>query len=133
MFRLIVALLALAVDDPWAKVRKLKSGTEIRVVKQGGKAPVTGKFDEARDDMLVLVVRNEQTAIPRAEIFRIDARPSGGGRVTKESKSTTSDPDASKPPQGPPAAGARGSASSSGSLSIGSKPDFETVYRRPPK
>jgi hypothetical protein len=136
MFRLILivlaALPALAADDPWDKVRKLKSGTEIRVVKKGGKTPVLGKFDEAREDVLVLVVRNEQTAIQRGEIDRIDARPSSG-RVKTDSKTTTSDPDASKPPAGPPAAGARPSTNTSTGLTVGSKPDFETVYSRLPR
>lgn len=132
MFLLIGAMASGAAEDGWTKVSKIKSGTEVRIVRDGARQPVVGKFDEAREDSLLLVVRNEQIAIPRAEIERVDARPTGS-RVKTESKTTQTDPDTSRPPAGPPAAGARPSTSSSSGLSIGPKPDFEVVYRRPPK
>lgn len=135
-FFLLVAAASAAVcaDDPWAAVVKLKSGAEIRVVKKGSMQPVIGKFDEANDERLVLVVKNEQMAIQKDQIDRVDARPDQpGGRVKVEGKTTTNDPQAAKEPDvgmnTKPAT--PGSATSTGVSFGGSKPDFETVYRRP--
>jgi hypothetical protein len=131
-FLVLTALAALAADDPWAKVRDLKSGTELRVFRKGAKQPTIAKLDELTAENLVVVVKNEQVAIPREEIDRIDQRPAGGSRVTKESKVTSKgpgDPDATRP--GPPSAYPGSSTSSSTGLSIGSRGEFETVYRRP--
>jgi hypothetical protein len=125
-----VALLS-AADDPWTKVKNIKSGTEVRIVRDGVRQPIIAKFDEAREESLLVVLKNEQVAIPREEIERLDARPAGG-RTKLESQTKTIEPDASRPPAGPPGAGARGGTSSSSNLAIG-KPDFETVYRRPPQ
>jgi hypothetical protein len=139
MHRLLV-LLAAAVSivlaaspDPWAAVVKLKSGAEIRVWKKGSMQPVLGKFDEANDERLILVVKNEQTAIPREQIERLDARPAQqGSRVKVESKTTTDDPQKAKEPTpGMYSEPAVGGTSSSSSVHFGGKPDFETVYRRP--
>ncbi|HKE26238.1 MAG TPA: VOC family protein [Bryobacteraceae bacterium] len=136
--RLILALLSAlaataiaATPDPWAAVVKLKSGTEIRVMKKGSMQPVIGKFDEANDERLVLVVKNEQIAIPKDQIDRLDARAEQtGGRVKVEGKNTTDDPQkAHEPPIGMHAQPVVGTSSSSG-LSVTSKPDFETLYRR---
>jgi hypothetical protein len=127
------ALIAFAADDPWTKVKELKSGTELRVYKKGSTQPLTVKMDEANDDRLVIVNKNEQSSIPREEIDRIDARPSAKRPVTKESKTTTtdaaSDPRSTIP--GPKGNGPGTTTSSSTGYSFGSKPDFETVYRRP--
>ena len=68
----VVAAAALAAaPDPWAAVVKLKSGTPIRVLKKGSMQPVIGKFDEADDERVVLVVKNEQVAIPKDQIDRL--------------------------------------------------------------
>jgi hypothetical protein len=128
---LISAVLACAADDPWAKVRELKSGTEVRIFRKAAKQPTIGKFDEATAENVVVVVKNEQVAIPKDEIDRLDARPSGGSRVKPESKVTSKgpgDPDATR--SGPPSAYPGSSTSTSTSLNIGGKPDFETIYRR---
>ena len=53
---LTAAVAAICADDPWAAVVKLKSGTEIRVLKKGSMQPILGKFDEATDERLLLVV-----------------------------------------------------------------------------
>ena len=122
------AMLAFAAD-PWAKVKDLKSGTELRIYKVGGKQPILAKMDELTDESLVVVVKNEQTAIAKEAIDRIDYRPpQTGGRVTRESRSTTDLPE----PVGPrptPGASVPGNNSTS-SVSMGSKPEFETIYRR---
>lgn len=129
----ILALLAaaaalFAADNPWTKVKELKSGTEIRVFKKGGPPPVIAKIDEADDERLVVVLKNEQVAIPREEIDRIDYRPpQTGSRIKKETKSSDPELRPGPPvPQGPPRS------STSSSVAIVSKPDFELLYRRPP-
>src|SRR3954454_7677160 len=75
LFFLLVANAALAAEDAWTKVGELKSGTELRVYKRGVKQPVLPKFDEANPDNLVVATKNEQVAIPKADIDRIDYRP----------------------------------------------------------
>jgi hypothetical protein len=127
---LSAAALTAAAQSSWDKVKELKSGTEIRIVQKGVERPIEATFDELRDDDLLVVVKNEQKAIPKYQIDRIDARPKGGSRVTTESKTKTEAPDVR--PQGSPQARPQvpGTSHSSG-LSIGGKPAFETVYRRP--
>jgi hypothetical protein len=118
-----------AADDPWDKVRALKSGTEVRIFKKGAGPAVIAKFDEASAESLIVVVKKEQLAIPKEQIERIDYRPpQPGGRVTKETKSSTEVPDTRPKPPGSSTAGPQSSTSSN--VSIGSKPDFETIYRR---
>jgi hypothetical protein len=118
--------------DPWVAVVKLKSGTEIRVLKKGSMQPVIGKFDEANDERLLIVVKNEQLAIPKDQIDRLDARPAQpGGRVKVQSSTTVDDPQkAHEPDIGMHSHPVEGTSTSSG-LSVTSKPDFDTVYRRP--
>jgi hypothetical protein len=126
------AVAALGADDPWAKVRELKSGAEVRVIKKGAAQPVLAKFDEVTDENVLVVVKNAQVAIPKEQIERIDYRPARPGRVKANTKTT--------PPEPPTGADRtttavtnRPSRSMTSGLSIESKPEFETVYRRPPK
>jgi hypothetical protein len=138
MARLAIFLLAVAAafgaDDPWTKVKELKGGTEIRVLKKGSTTPVLGNFYELTDDNLILVVKKEQIAIQRDLIDRLDYRPAQA-RVVKET-TVKKDDSSGIPPE--PKAGMNGSNapspgySSSGSLSFQGKPDFETIYRRQP-
>lgn len=122
-------------DDPWQKVTALASGQEVRIIKKGavGK-PLLGVFDEANAERVVIVVKNEQIAIAKEDVDRLDARPKGGSRVTKSSKSTQNMP-MDRPPSANPGDRVRpvppGSTSETSSgLNIGSKPDFEPIYRR---
>jgi hypothetical protein len=120
-----------AADDPWDKVRELKSGTELRIYKKGAKQPALAKLDEAKEGSLVVVLKNEQVSIPKEEIDRLDQRPSGGSRVTRQSTTKTNamgNPSPDQQHTGSPGP----TSSSSTSFSLGSKPDFENVYRRPP-
>jgi hypothetical protein len=132
-FFLCAALIAFGADDPWAKLKELKTGTELRVYKKGAAQPLLVKMDELTDDNLVVINKNEQTAIARDQIDRVDARPTGKSRVTKETTTKVNDgvgdPKAviPSPHQGNPGP----STSTSTNLSMGSKPDFETIYRRP--
>ena len=128
------ALLAFGADDPWAKVKELKTGTELRVYKKGAAQPLLVQMDELTDDNLVVIDKKQQTAIARDQIERVDYRPSGKSRVTKETTTKVSDsvgdPKAVIPGPNPGAPGSTTSTSSN--VSFGSKPDFETIYKRPP-
>jgi hypothetical protein len=129
---LLAAVTACAADDPWTKVRDLKSGTEMRIFKKGGMHPIQAKMEQANPDSLIIVLKNEELAIPREQIDRIDYRPlKAGGRVTKETRETVETADAQT------AAESRNNipsetVSSGTSYVIGPLPDFQTIYRRPP-
>ena len=128
LFLFLAAVTAFAADDPWAKVRELKSGTELRIYKKSVALPVLAKSYELTDDNLVVVVKNEQMAIPRDQIDRIDYRPAKS-RLTTETKTKTTDPDTTP---GPPGHGSiTPGTSTATSIGIGSKPDFEQIYKRP--
>lgn len=116
---LLAALAAFGAGDDWAKVKALKTGAELRVYKKGSAQPISALLGDLTEDNLIVMVKKTETAIPRDQIDRIDARPSGGTRATKE----TTEKDG---------IGADGKPTSSVSTgySFGSKPDFETVYRR---
>ena len=131
-FLIFCAAAAFAADDPWAKVKVLKSGTEIRVYKRGVSAPVMAKLDEVREESLSVVVKNEQVTIEKDQIERLDYRPQAGSRMVTETKAKTENPDPT-PPKGMNHGPAVPGASSSTSVSFGSKPDFQTIYRRQPQ
>ncbi|MCX6591306.1 MAG: hypothetical protein NTZ56_07255 [Acidobacteria bacterium] len=134
---LALTVASVAAENPadkltWEKLKAVKTGAEIRVVKSTGGAPVIAKLGDVTDESLIVVLKNEQVAIPREQIERVDARPTGGSRVTKETR-TTNGLEAPPPPK-PPTPYDRPSAntgSSSSSLTFGGKADFEPVYRRP--
>lgn len=117
---LLAALAAFGADDAWAKVKALKTGSELQVYKKGSAQPISALMGDLTDDNLIILIKKTETAIRRDDIDRIDARPPAGKRWVKEKNEKTS-------------VGADGkeTTSSSGGYSIGSKPDFETVYRRP--
>ena len=128
---LIAAAAAWAADDAWSKVKALKTGTELRVYKKGSAQPILAQMDELTADNLVIIVKKTQTAIARDEIDRIEARPQAGKRLTTETTTKETVPDAKSaseqvPGHGPDVPGT----STSTSVSVGSKPDFELVYRR---
>jgi hypothetical protein len=131
LFFLLTAAAILAAEDAWTKVSALKSGAEVRIFKRAASQPLLGKLDEVTDDNVVIVLKNEQVAIPKDQIDRIDYRPAQtGGKLVKDTKTTVTDPDAKaasrSPQEGPPIP----STSTSTNVSIRSKPDFETIYRR---
>jgi len=127
---LFSALVAFGADDAWTKVKDIKSGTELRVFKRGVKQPILAKFDDLNDDNLIVATKNEQVAIAKDHIERIDYRPpKTGGRVTRETK-TTSEVDTKASSSTVPHNAPGLATSSSSSLSLGGKPDFETIYRR---
>jgi hypothetical protein len=131
IFLLVLAAVTIfAADNPWSKVRALKSGSELRIYKRGASQPIVAAMDEADDERLIAVVKNEQVAFAKADIDRIDSRPeTKGSRMMKTTTTTTGethDKVAAPGPQG----GVGPSSSTSTSFSNRPKPDFETVYRR---
>jgi hypothetical protein len=116
---LFAVLVIFGAGDEWAKVKALKTGAELRVYKKGSTQPSSALMVEITDENLIVMIKKTETAIPKDQIDRIDARSSGGSRVTKET--TTKD-----------GAGPDGSPTSSVSTaySVGGRPDFEMVYRR---
>src|SRR5258708_4209970 len=88
----LAALTIFAADNPWNKVRELKSGSELRIYKRGASQPILATMDEANDERLLAVVKNEQMAFAKADIDRIDARPeTKGGRMVKTTTTTNTD------------------------------------------
>lgn len=133
---LALPLLVLGADDPWTKVREVKGGTELRIYKKGFKIPIMAKMDEATETRLMIVIGESQVAIPKGEIDRIEQRPLlAGSRVTRENKNTKGVYESSAGEHGQPIVQGRtpspARSASSSSVSIGSKPPFEPLYRRP--
>src|SRR5947207_650830 len=125
-FLLLAGVAVFAADDPWTKVKELKSGTEVRIFRPGNPTPLEGKLDEATDEHVVIVVKNEQKAIRKDVIDRLDARPKSSGR-TVESKTTSTQPDTTPPAGMSHGANVPGQSTST-NLSF-NKPGYETVYR----
>ncbi len=125
--------MAFAAQDAWTKVRELKSGSEVRVLKAGSKEAVLGKFGEADEERLVVVVKNTQISIPKVDVVSLEARPTGGSRVNTESRVERVDPSAELAKPKVPAPGTRATpalSSSSSSVSFGNRAGFEMVYRK---
>jgi hypothetical protein len=109
-------------DDGWVKVKELKSGTDLRIFKKGVAQPLLAKAADATDDKLIVVLKNEETAIDKKDIERVDARPQNVKRPVTKTITTTDSTTRHDTVPGPPGY--------SSSVSVGSKPDFETVYQR---
>jgi len=132
-FVFLTAATLFGADNPWAKVQELKSGSYLRIYKKGSSQPVIAKFGEVTEERIVIVLKNEETTIPKEDIDRIDARPASKAvrKLQGESKVKTNEPDNSPHPEsGIPVP----TTSYSTGLSVtgGGKGDFETVYRRQP-
>jgi hypothetical protein len=128
------AALAIGADDPWAKVKELKTGAELRVYKRGATQPLSVKMDELTDENLVVISKSEQVAIPRDQIERIDSRPAGRTRTTTDTataeKNAATDPRSNIPgPNSPPGAMHAPSTTTSSGVTWTSQP-FETIYHR---
>jgi hypothetical protein len=127
------AMAAFGADDSWGKVRELKTGTELRIYKKGARQFLPATMDEANAERLIAVIKNEQVAIAKDDIDRIDYRPvRPGRRVTKETTTTVTESHERVAAPGP-AQGTNGPTNSTSTgFTFQSKPDFETIYRRPP-
>jgi hypothetical protein len=129
----LCSVVAIGASDPWAKVREIKSGTELRIYKKGVKQPVLARMDDALEDKIIVALKDEQTAIAKEDIDRVDARPSDKGkRVVAETKTAATNPNHSASPRDNIGGSSMPGTSSSSGLTLGGKPDFQTVYRRLP-
>ena len=126
---------AFAADSAWDKVRDLRTGTELRIFKKGARQPVLCTMDEANDERVVVVVKNEQVAIQKDDVDRIDFRPPSKSKHVKKETKTTETDSTQTTPVGPQPQGSRPGPSTSTSTTFGggSKPDFETIYRKTAK
>jgi hypothetical protein len=134
----LIALPALA-DDGWEKLKDLPSGSDLKIYQLGSVQPKLAKFADVTDSNLIILVKNEQVALPKEGIDRIEARP-----LVKKSRKTVvrethlDDPAKSSTDAGPhgPTAGPQRNTpgtpgySSSASVIYGDKGDFSIVYRR---
>jgi hypothetical protein len=122
-----------AADDDWAKVKALASGTELRIVKTGTRAPILAKLDQATEESLIIATKTEQLSIPKEQLEKIEYRPKQGtSRAVRENRTDNNpvDKEAGRPSQGPTRT--RGpSGSSSSNVTLGGKPDFQVVWTRP--
>lgn len=122
-------------EDPWTKVRKMESGSDVRVYRSGKKKPVEGKFEQASAESVVVLLKNAQVSIPREQVERVDWRPArnGGGVAmetgrhvgTREAAATGRSKDSNLPPR-----------STVTGIKIRPWVSYETIYRRaeaPPK
>src|SRR5258708_16856770 len=126
LFFLCAAALAFGADD-WVKVKELKTGAELRVYKRGAAQPLLVKMDELTDHNLVVIDKNQQIAVPRDQIDRIDTRPLSKRPVTRQSPTTeknpASDPRSTIPgPNSPPGTGGATSTSTSVHISFRTNP-----------
>ena len=127
---ILTAALLLGADVSWTRVKDLKSRSELRVYKKGVREPMNATFEDANDERIIVVVKNQEIAIPKEDIDRIDARPVKTPRkITVDSTTKQTDPDPVPHPN--PSAPVPGTSSSS-NVSVGgeSRPNFETIYRR---
>lgn len=133
---LFAALAAVGADDAWAKVKELGSGSELKIWKKGAAQPVEAVYDDLTEEKLLVVLKNEQVAIAKDEINRIDARPKGQKRQavkeTRVERDVHRPERAAAPPRSmrEPAAGSPQSSVSNTVSFSGGKAPFETVYRR---
>ena len=127
---LLAATAAFAADKPWDKVRALKTGAELRIFKREARQPLLATMDEANEERIVVVVKNEQIAIAKEDIDRIDYRQQRTS--SKMTKTTTSTMEESRDKVAAPGSHPGPTSSASTSYGIQPKPDFETIYRRPP-
>jgi cell division protein FtsN len=91
-------------------------------------------MDEANDERLVVVIKNEQQAIQKDDIDRIDFRPATKSKIAKETRTSQTDSTQTSS-VGPQPRGSQPGPSTSTTTSISGapKPDFETIYRRTAK
>ena len=65
----------------WQNLRQLTAGQEIEVMKTKG-GPVRGTFIGFADESISVREKQQETAVPRAEVSRVRLRPATRGRYT---------------------------------------------------
>jgi hypothetical protein len=145
MWKTAILLCATAVafgaNDPWAKVKELKTGAELHVYKRGSVQPLNVKMDELTDENLVVINKSAQMAIPRDQIERIDARASGRTRTMTDTQTAeqnaATDPRSAIPGPNQPPGAVHAATTTTASGVTWTKQEFETIYRKtagsPPK
>lgn len=129
-------MIAGAADESWTALKALKSGTELKIYERGQSHPRQARFADATDENLIVIVKNEELAIPRAKIDRVDSRSAkkSGPAVTSTTKTEDVPVVSTEGPQGPtagPSSNYPGGSNSSTSTSIAyGAPEYRTVYRR---
>jgi hypothetical protein len=99
MRTIILCLAALAVafgadtktEDKWAKVKELKTGSDLRVYKLGGAKPVEAKLGDVTEDNLIVVMKNEQMAIAKKDIARVEYHPPASKPAKTEKQAISTD------------------------------------------
>jgi hypothetical protein len=86
----IACALGWGADDPWQKVKDLKTGSDIRIFRIGSAKPIEAKSGVVTDDKVVVALKKEDVAVNKSEIDHIDYRPPRT-RVKTESAQTTTD------------------------------------------
>jgi hypothetical protein len=141
MARFLLLLAAAAVvcsgaDDPWAKVKELKSGSELKIWKKGASQPIAAVYDDLGEEKLLVVVKNEQVAVAKDGIDRIDARPStkkDKPKVESSVKREINQPSSvAAPPRDQKSRSMPGDTTSASTNVSWDKPGYETVYQRVP-
>ena len=117
---IVFALAAFAVEDSWAKVKKLVSGVELRVTAVNNRTG-TYKLDVVRENALILIHGNTQMAILRPDIEKIELKlPNAKARARLHAKSEF--------PQVPDG---RVNKTTTGGVTIRTDdPDYLIIYRR---
>ena len=128
---LLSAVALFAADSPWAKVTALPNRSELRIYQKGARDAITATLADATEERIVVVVKNKQMTVAKEDIERIDARLVEPKRKPEATTTqTTTDPDlAPRLGAGPPMST---TSTSSGMSFGGNKPDFKTIYVKPP-
>jgi hypothetical protein len=124
---MLCALTALPAEDTWAKVRELKSGTELRIYKTNSKDALEAKFERAGDDSLIVTTKSQELSVPKEDIERVDVRRANGGRLKTHADRKVAQKGAEVTQNTIPG----GTTTVTTGMSFPSKPGFETVYKRP--
>jgi hypothetical protein len=114
---LLAASLASAGDtsDPWEKVKKLKTGSSLRIYKTGVGEPIAAQSADVTERKLIVIIKDAETAINKSEIDHVDYQP-----PATKTKSTTYSAD--------------GDSVSFGSNRSVNHEGWQTIYQRtPPK
>jgi hypothetical protein len=128
---LLSAAAIFAADNPWARVTALPNRSELRIYQKGVRDAINATLADASEERIVVVVKNKQRTIAKEDIERIDARPVEPKKKPEATTTqTTNDPDlAPRLGAGPPMST---TSTSSGMSFGGNKPDFKTIYVKPP-
>lgn len=132
LFALSLIAIGFAAEDPWAKVTRLKSGSELIIVKTGEKKPLTATFNDIDEEHLFVIVKKTQMAIAKSDIEQIEARPASDRKARREDLNRQVDPNVElSRPQAPVPGGRPVPSLQNGGARVSyNKPDYELVYRK---